>query len=142
MDEEPGPPATNDAPLPDVSALSPGALALLALAAGAFDDRNRERRHDLVEGAAFRYCWSLCEELPQQCAEVRDGRIVELLTWMDAEHPPPNLFMLCGWLADGIHKRICGRHSSLRPSRSDRTTGFDHAVYLALGGSFTILWRN
>jgi hypothetical protein len=54
---------------------------------------------------------------------------------MDATAPPPNLFLFCGWLADGLHRRICGRHSSLAPKANSFPTGFDHSVYLAIGQS-------
>jgi len=119
--------------LPGVSALSPGALSLLAVAAGAIDDRTGERRYDFVDGAALRRCWQTCGELPSQCKSYCNDEPNDLLKWMDAESPPPNLFLFCGWLADAIHNEICGRRVYFHRRPGDRTSGFDHSVYLALG---------
>jgi hypothetical protein len=119
----------------DVGGLSSGAISLLALAAGAFDDRSRQRRRDISNGAALQLAWDVCGALPAQSASFLARRSSLLLTWMNADEPPPNLFLFCGWLADGLHQRICGRHSSLPKEEDWFPTGFDHSVYLALGQS-------
>jgi hypothetical protein len=121
-----------DRELPDVAAVSRGAVGLLALASGAFGDPKRQRRFDVSESAALRYAFEICGALPH-AARAFDTGDETLLVWMDAVAPPPHLFAFCGWLADGIHRRICDRHATLRPKPSDATTDFDHAAYLAIG---------
>jgi hypothetical protein len=117
----------------DVGALSSGAISLLALAAGAFDDPGGQRRHDISNGAALRLAWDVCGALPAESAAFLAQRPSQLLTWMDTAAAPPDLFLFCGWLADGLHRRVCGRHASLRSEEGWCPTGFDHSVYLALG---------
>lgn len=121
--------------LPNVRELSSGAISLLALAAGAFDDKTGQRRHDLLNSAALRLSWDVCGELPAECQALLSQRPNKLLTWMDATVPPRSLFQFCGWLADGLHQRICGRHSSLSTLPGSFPTGFDHSIYLAIGQS-------
>jgi hypothetical protein len=119
-------------PLPDVGALSSGAISLLAAASGAFGDRTGDRRREIANSAALRRCWKICGELPEQFVAYRARKPNRILNWLGAEAPPDNLFMFCGWLSLQTHLEICQvARSSRDPPESP--TGFDHSVYLAVG---------
>jgi len=121
--------------LPEVRELSSGAISLLALASGAFDDPKGQRRHDLLNSAALRLAWSTCGELPAECRALLSQHANKFLVWMDAIVPPRTLFQFCGWLSDGLHRRVLGRHTTLPAPPDSFATGFDHSVYLAIGQS-------
>ena len=122
--------------LPDVSSLSTGAVSLLALAAGAFDDKTKQRRHDIVEAAVLRRCFGLSRELPVYCREYLDQRPERLVACVATDPPPENLFCMFVGINLEVRRSIVQVEKKNWEHR-ERLTGFDHSSFIALATTFS-----
>ena len=122
--------------LPDVSCLSTGAVSLLALAAGAYDDKYKQRRHDIVEAAVLRRCFDLSRDLPAYCQEYRDHRPTRLRACMATDPLPANLFSMFVGINLEIRRSIVQVEKRNWEHRK-RLTGFDHSSFIALATAFS-----
>ncbi len=123
--------------LPDVSDLSPGAISLLALAAGAYDDRTKQRRNDVLDGGVLRRLFANAGTLPEACGKARGGDDNDLRARI-GNRQASTLFdmFVC------FHEQI--RQEAAEASKKEfdgdlRMTGFDHSAYLAHYQAFSIL---
>jgi hypothetical protein len=117
--------------LPDVAALSPGAISLLALAAGAHDDKTRQRRQDIVGGSVFKHAFEILTGLPEVCRTYLKGEKEELYALMGTRDPPANLFDFFVSINDTLWRQVADRAKRCWDG-PDRLTGFDHSSFLAL----------
>src|SRR5689334_17953111 len=124
--------------LPDVSSLTPGAISLLALAAGAYGDSLRERSRDILDGTIFRQIFHLATQLPDLCQQALSGSNTALQAAVGPHEKPETLFDFFVALHDTLWQQVAEK-AKRHPKGPDRLTGFDHAAFLANFQSFVNL---